>query len=183
LASGAPPRETRPRREPIPAAEGRSSPAGSVHRKAPRARTSVCASVLLLGAVWGLQSASAAAHPLFAVPFLTFYAGNGPTSVAIGDLNADGNPDLALANYLARKVVVLLGNGDGTFGTQSEYDTGSSSLCVAIGDLNGDARPDLTVANYFSNTVSVLLGNGDGTFPPRMIMERETPLDSLPSEI
>jgi hypothetical protein len=119
---------------------------------------------LLWGATWILHGGPATAHPLFAVPFLTFYAGSGPTSVAIGDLNADGSPDLALANYAARTVAVLLGNGDGTFGAQSEYPIGSSSLCVAMGDLNGDDRPDLTVANYFSNTVSVLLGNGDGTF-------------------
>src|SRR5438132_12349789 len=61
-------------------------------------------------------------------------------------------------------VSVLLGNGDGTFGTKSDLATGTSPACVAIADLNGDGRPDLAVANRNSSTVSVLLGNRNGTF-------------------
>lgn len=97
--------------------------------------------------------------------------GNNPHSVAIGDLNEDGKPDLAVANYLSHAVSVLLGNGDGTFGAKTDYSTGSYPASVVIGDLNGDGRPDLAVANYFAipsdytrSTLSVLLGNGDGTF-------------------
>jgi hypothetical protein len=92
-----------------------------------------------------------------------------PSSVAIGDLNGDGKPDLAVTNSEAsgggpHTVSVLLGNGDGTFGVYSDFDTGSAPVFVAIGDLNGDGRLDLVVANEKSSTLSVLLGNGDGTF-------------------
>ena len=52
---------------------------------------------------------------------------------------------------------MLLGNGDGSFGTKTDYGTGRSPRSVAIGDVNGDGRPDLAVANENSNTVSVLL--------------------------
>ena len=38
-----------------------------------------------------------------------------PNSVAVGDFNRDGNPDLAVANYGSNNVSILLGNGGGAF--------------------------------------------------------------------
>ena len=107
---------------------------------------------------------TAVAEPLFAESFHSFETGDDPTSVAIEDLNGDGKPDLAAANFNSGTVSVLLGNGNGTFGTRADYATGFWPSSVAIGELNGDGKPDLAVANSESNTVSVLLGNGDGTF-------------------
>src|SRR5207249_660081 len=48
-------------------------------------------------------------------PVRTFAVGTNPTSVAVGDFNGDGNPDLVVANSGSNTVSVLLGNGDGTF--------------------------------------------------------------------
>jgi hypothetical protein len=59
---------------------------------------------------------------------------------------------------------VLLGNGNGTFGAKTDFDTGTTPVSVAIADLNADDRLDLAVVNSSSSTVSVLLGNGNGTF-------------------
>jgi hypothetical protein len=84
--------------------------------------------------------------------------------VAIGDLNADGKPDLVTANYPSATVSVLLGNGDGSFGAKTDFATGSGPISVAIGDLDADGKPDLAAASRTSNTVSVLPGNGDGSF-------------------
>jgi hypothetical protein len=87
--------------------------------------------------------------------------------VAIADLNADGRPDLAVANLNSNTVSVLLGNGNGTFGVKTDFGVGSAPVSVAIADFNADGRPDLAVANGgygVGSTVSVLLGNGDGTF-------------------
>src|SRR5262249_16314924 len=61
-----------------------------------------------------------------------------PTSVAIGDLNGDGSPDLAVSNQGSNNVSVLLGNGNGTFQTQTTYTAGSLPRSIAIGDVNGD---------------------------------------------
>jgi len=93
--------------------------------------------------------------------------GAGPISVAIGDLNGDGNADLVVTNYLDDKVSVLLGNGRGGFGSKADFPTGSIPWTVAIGDLNGDGKRDLAVADFGSGMVSVLLGNGAGGFGPK----------------
>jgi phospholipase/lecithinase/hemolysin len=94
-------------------------------------------------------------------------SGTTTTSVAVGDFNGDGKPDLAVVNEAGvgnDSVGVLLGNGDGTFQNQVGYAVGVGGTSVAVGDFNGDGRLDLVVTNYSDNTVSVLLGNGDGTF-------------------
>ncbi len=90
-----------------------------------------------------------------------------PTSVAIGDVNGDGKPDLVVANSGSNTVSVLLGNGNGTFQPQQTFAAGPAQLAVAVGDVNGDGSPDLVVTNAGNNTVSVLLGNGNGTFQPQ----------------
>jgi hypothetical protein len=90
--------------------------------------------------------------------------GNSPVAQAAGDFNGDRNLDLVTANYGDGTVSVLLGNGDGTFHTQTAYNTALGPLAVVSGDFNGDGNLDLAVADSVSNAISVLLGNGDGTF-------------------
>ena len=100
-------------------------------------------------------------------PKTDYLTGDFPQQVAIGDLDADGDLDLATANFesLFNKVSVLLGNGDGTFGPKTDYGTGRTPASVAIGDLNADGKPDLVTSNW-GTFVSVLLGTGDGSFGP-----------------
>jgi len=82
----------------------------------------------------------------------------------VGDFNADGRPDLAVANRNSANVSILLGNATGTFLPAVNYAVGSQPLFVAVGDFNADGRPDLAVANQNSNNVSILPGNANGTF-------------------
>src|SRR5215469_14772526 len=100
--------------------------------------------------------------------YVQYATGGLPTSVAVGDFNRDGTPDLAVGFEQGTTVSVLLGKGDGTFPTHVSYTTGDEPEWVAVGDLNGDRKADLAVANFNSATVSVLLGNGDGTFQAHM---------------
>jgi hypothetical protein len=121
---------------------------------------------VLCSAVWLGLVAGASAAVSFA-PQATYGTGGIALSVAVGDFNGDGKPDLAVANESPSTVSVLLGNGNGTFQTQTPYDAGVQPLSVAVGNFNGDGCPDLAVASEGpgngSGSVSVLLNKCDGT--------------------
>jgi VCBS repeat protein len=75
-----------------------------------------------------------------------------PVSLAAGDLNGDGRPDLVASAQGAGGVLVLPGTGNGAFGAPTTYPGGAYS--VAIADLNRDGKPDLATGG---GNVSVLL--------------------------
>jgi hypothetical protein len=92
--------------------------------------------------------------------------GSFPQAVKIGDFNADGVQDLAVANAKDNTISILLGNGDGTFtaASGSPVPVGSFPFFVAVADFDGNGTADIAASNEIDNTVSILLGNGDGTF-------------------
>jgi CSLREA domain-containing protein len=87
-----------------------------------------------------------------------------PRSIAVADLDGDNVPDVATDSGSGDLVLVLLGNGDGTFQAAISYPTGDGPLFVTAADLDGDSVTDLITANGNADDVSVLRGNGDGTF-------------------
>ncbi len=102
-------------------------------------------------------------------PNREFGVGDGPRSVAVGDLNGDGNLDLAVANRSSDNISVLLNRGNGIFGDDVLYGVGDGPTSLSVGDLDGDGDLDIAATNTgippdFSDSVSVLLNHGDGTF-------------------
>ncbi len=81
-----------------------------------------------------------------------------PRSVAVGDFNGDGIPDIAVANRGGNNLSFMLGNGDGTFQPATTLATNTTPQSIVVGDFNGDGRPDLAVVTSANNKVSVLLG-------------------------
>ena len=115
----------------------------------------------------------------FQAPIIYTIPSNNPVlgAFAIGDLNGDKSPDIAVAvssalgNFSSGSVITLLGNGDGTFRTGSSLPVGSQLDSITLVDLNGDGRLDFATSGGRLGTlgggqVAVALGNGDGSFSP-----------------
>jgi FG-GAP-like repeat/Bacterial Ig-like domain (group 3)/Abnormal spindle-like microcephaly-assoc'd, ASPM-SPD-2-Hydin len=86
------------------------------------------------------------------------------TQLVVADFNGDGIPDLAVIDSDNSVVDILLGDGAGSFTSETSNPpiSGIPSY-FASGDFNGDGKADLAVAQN-DGTIAVLLGNGDGTF-------------------
>jgi len=93
-----------------------------------------------------------------------------PFSAGIGDFDGDGKADVAIGDLVNGPILVKLGRGDGTFGPELVYGTGSTGPHLLITtDINLDGRLDLVTANRGGDDVSVLLGRGDGTFGKALV--------------
>jgi hypothetical protein len=93
--------------------------------------------------------------------------GINPQRIAIGDFNRDGKLDLVVTNRASNTITILLGNGNGTFGSPVSIGLigGQFPTGVATGDFNGDGNTDIVVANANGQSaIGVLLGRGDGSF-------------------
>lgn len=102
----------------------------------------------------------------------------GRDGIAAGDFNNDGKLDLVITAYDPSTqgynfVGLLLGNGDGSFGTlQIVPGSGTSfvgSITAAVGDFNGDGNLDIataiqTAGSTIQGFIFISTGNGDGTF-------------------
>ncbi len=100
--------------------------------------------------------------PTFLDPKVDFTTGTNAISVSMGDLDGDGKPDLAVANYGINTVSIFRNTASvgsitaSSFANKVDFTTGTGPYSVSIGDLDGDGKPDLAVANYNGNTVSIL---------------------------
>jgi hypothetical protein len=102
----------------------------------------------------------------FAAPLMASVPGSivDIAQVLVGDFNGDGVPDVAVIDGDHSVVDILLGDGAGSFTSETTNPpiSGIPSHFVT-GDFNGDGKADLAVAQN-DGTVAILLGNGDGTF-------------------
>ncbi|HYQ88774.1 MAG TPA: T9SS type A sorting domain-containing protein [Candidatus Binatia bacterium] len=112
-----------------------------------------------------------------------------PSYVAIGDLNADGRPDILTANDWSATVSILPGHGDGTFAPHQEYGASGWCFSAGIGDVNGDGRPDIVSGDFpttpgSQGVATVYLGNADGTFQARNSYEtHRQPVDLVVADL
>ena len=92
-----------------------------------------------------------------------------PTGIALkivlADFNRDGKTDVALGCSDGNKgsLTILLGKGDGTFGTAKSFTAGDVAG-IATGDFNSDGILDFAVSNKSQQNIMIFTGKGDGTF-------------------
>jgi hypothetical protein len=90
------------------------------------------------------------------------------TSIAVGDMNGDGKPDILLA--VSGSISVLLGDGSGHFSASQVIDPGCGADCLpflAAGKLNSDTSLDFVAAVVDPSGVTNILtylNDGHGTF-------------------
>jgi hypothetical protein len=121
-------------------------------------RCSVCFLILMVA----LADASAGQfkHAVY------YGAGSRPYQVVTAKLTNSGNVDLVVADYVTSQIVVLLGNGDGTFRKSTTFSI-AVPIALAVGDFNNDGKEDLAVVEYGGtgeSVIAILLGDGTGKF-------------------
>ena len=94
-------------------------------------------------------------------PRIDFALGGRGHTTAVGDLNGDGKPDLAVATELNSLLSIFRNTGTpGSFTNSSlagrvDLATGYNAWGVTVGDLDGDGRPDVVFANSYDNNISI----------------------------
>ncbi|MEU2451137.1 FG-GAP-like repeat-containing protein [Streptomyces sp. NPDC012765] len=106
--------------------------------------------------------------------------GTGPQGIAAADLDGDGHLDLVTSNSSAGTLSVLLGDGDGGFGTASSFSAGMTLPSkVKLADVNEDGKQDaVVVAPGTPGRAAVLVGDGAGGFAAASLLSAGTNLTS-----
>ena len=116
----------------------------------------VLSAVLLSSLILHAVPVNAAITASSFAPKVDFATDSGPIGVAIGDIDGDNQPDLAVSN-LDPSVSVLRNTsttGSVSFDPKVDLNTATGPYGVAIADIDGDGKSDLAVTIH---------GDGTGT--------------------
>ncbi len=91
----------------------------------------------------------------------------GGTGLISGNFNSNINKDIAYSFTGATTLLVLSGNGNGTFGAAINYNTSFTAAqgmkTIIKSNFDNDAFDDLTViANTINSSINIFYGNGSG---------------------
>lgn len=92
---------------------------------------------------------------------LDLQASEGPTGIALGDLDDDGKVDMVVANRTSNTISIFRNTAtpgiinQASFAAKFDIATNFFPICVEIADIDGDGKQDILVANNSSNNISI----------------------------
>ncbi len=92
---------------------------------------------------------------------------NGVKSVVAGDLDGDGDVDVAAVSYVGDTVDWFENDGavDPAFSRHSVTTTLLGQMSMEIADVDGDGNDDLVVASYFDGKIAWYQNDGSPVVP------------------
>jgi hypothetical protein len=99
--------------------------------------------------------------------------GDGPSAIAVADLNHDDLPDLAVANTASSDVSILFAKAEGGFEPEVRVGAVSPPSSIAVSDLNTDGDVDLLLGG--AEGLQPLYGDGTAAFTQPLV-----PLSKIP---
>jgi hypothetical protein len=119
-----------------------------------------------------------------------YSVGLNPLSVAVSDINGDGDLDIITLNSQSNDVSILLGKGDGTFNNALTYklptsdqinnalkiSSSSAPNTFSVGDINNDSTPDLVIG-YLNGAVLIIPFGYD--IPKKPLVKQTANLNKL----
>jgi len=96
----------------------------------------------------------------------TYTTGNGPTAVAVGDMDGDTFPDIVTANKEDDTVSIFMNKGDGTFGSRTDYTVNEEPHEIQLADVDFDGKLDIATLSAANGgyAATVMINQGDGIF-------------------
>ena len=104
--------------------------------------------------------------PEFASPRTSISVGAIPHSIAVGDFNQDGRPDLAISNRGNSTISLLIQGPGRQFSSLPAIGAPGEPYSIATADLDLDGHLDLVTGGFSLDHVSVFRGLGNGSFDP-----------------
>lgn len=95
-------------------------------------------------------------------PPLEHPASSNISGLSVGDIDGDGDLDVATAN--SSELLVLRNGGDGRLDAPESYAVRQFTRFLRLKDVTGDGFPDLLTLNGSADLVEILANQGDGTF-------------------
>ena len=128
-------------------------------------------SLLVFALLLGAGNACADGPFLFGPPtVLEFDTPHFPTMVAIGDIDADGDPDVVVPGRNSEGLAyIIINQGSGSYASPMPMELTGQSDWVEIVDLDGDGHVDLVFAMRSNNgRLQIAWGTGSGEFEKKM---------------
>lgn len=91
----------------------------------------------------------------------TVAVGSSLRGVATADFNGDGKVDIAAIDIALKRLFVLSGEGNGTFGAPQPFQVGNQGpIALAVGNFDNGNGPDVVTANGTAGTITTFLNQG-----------------------